>query len=256
MAYCVPLVAVHDTDFENHNYAYPSASASYSYSYPVAEDDDFCDIIADLAQAEYDDVFLAEPSAVALPVDESDQDSVPAVSIAVSKVCVATYTTKGFEILPAKAVDADEFFEECLKCENVENHKEVLNDKLACEKKVRRLNAVLRLKEKRHIKKQKQALKSIETNQTAHPTKYHTVSTVGLTTSIKMQDKVPAISARQIAAASRERVKGKFKNNNTRWVSVTEFLRRTHIDANKLTDNCETQDTSGLGQHGGSTFKG
>lgn len=238
LAYCVPVEAEHEeyhADFYNHNYAYPSASASYSYSYPVAEDDDFCDIIADLAQAEYGDVFMTGPSAVALPVEENDQDAVPAVSIPVSNVCLATYATKGFEILPAKAIDAAELSEEeCLKltadfeesedmCAKKSAGEETINEKIAHEKKMRRFSAVLRLKEKRRIKKQKLMQKSSEIVHSSHPIKHPPP--------LKATEKAKgSSSARQLAAAGRERVKGKFKNNNTRWVAVTEFLRRTHID--------------------------
>lgn len=245
LAFCVPVEAEHaeyHTDFYNSNYAYPSASASYSYSYPVAEDDDFCDIIADLAQAEYGDVFMTGLSAVALPVEENGQDAVPAVSIPVSNVCLATYATKGFEILPAKAIDAAELSEEeCLKlaadfeeCEDVFNKKaageeETTREKIAHEKKMRRFSAVLRLKEKRRLKKQKLVQKSLEIVHSSHPIKRLPLA--------KAPEKAKnASSARQLAAAGRERVKGKFKNNNTRWVAVTEFLRRTHIDEAALNE--------------------
>lgn len=229
LAYCVPVAAEHDedyhADYDDNNCAYPSASASYSYSYSVPEDDDFCDIIADLAQAEYGDVFMTGPSAVALPVDENGKDVMPALSVAVSEVCLAAYGTKGFEILPAKAIDIAEFSDEdCLKITAAfEEHDDIVDKKYTCEKKVRRLNAVLRLKEKRRLKKQKQVLKSAEIVHSSHPVKK-------LLSSTKVPDKINTSSARQLAAAGRERVKGKFKNNNTRWIAVTEFLRRTHID--------------------------
>lgn len=244
LAYCVPVEAEHaeyHADFYSPNYAYPSASASYSYPYPVAEDDDFCDIIADLAQ--YGDVFMNGPSAVALPVEESPgigQDAVPAVSIPVSKVCLTTYA-KGFEILPAKAIDAAELSEEeCLKlttdfekCEDIviknPAQEETTHDREVHEKKMRRFSAVLRLKEKRRLKKQKVVQKSAEIVHSSHPIKRPPPA--------KVPEKVKnSSSARQLAAAGRERVKGKFKNNNTRWVAVTEFLRRTHIDEAALNE--------------------
>jgi len=239
VACCVPVEAEHevyhaDYEYDTHKYAYPSASASYSYFYPVAEDDDFCDIIADLAQAEYGDEFATGPSAVALPVAESEESAVPALSVVASEVCSEAYPSKGFEILPVKAIDEEEFMkEQSLKWESeYEEREDCLNKKVTCEKKIRRLNAVQRLKEKRHLKKHKQSLKLAEIAHSSHPAKHHLPSA-----SVKPAEKVASSSARQIAAAGRERVKGKFKNNSTRWIAVTEFLRRTHIDDGSFQDN-------------------
>ncbi len=236
VACCVPVEAEHDVyhadyEYDTHKYAYPSASASYSYVYPVAEDDDFCDLIADLAQAEYGDEFATGPSAVALPIAESEEGAVPAFSVLASEVCPEAYPSKSFEILPVKAIDEEEFMkEQSLKWESeYEEREDCLNKKVTCEKKIRRLNAVQRLKEKRYLKKLKQ---SSEIAHSSHPVK-HLLPPA----SVKPTEKVVTSSARQIAAAGRERVKGKFKNNNTRWIAVTEFLRRTHIDDGTFHDS-------------------
>lgn len=243
VACCVPVEAEHDevysADYDTNKYAYPSASASYSYLYPVAEDDDFCDIIADLAQAEYGDEFATGPSAVALPILESEEGAVPALSVVASEVCSARYSSKGFEVLPVKAIDEDELMKELsLKWESeCEGREDLLNKKVTCDKKIRRLNAVQRLKEKRYLKKHKQSLKLTEIAHSSHPAK-HQLSSVPIK---PVTEKTAASSARQLATAGRERVKGKFKNNNTRWVAVTEFLRRTHINDGTF------DDTSGSG---------
>lgn len=235
VACCVPIEAEHEfyqADFDTQNYSYPSASASYSYFYPVAEDDDFCDIIADLAQAEYGDEFSYGPSAVALPIAESEEDAVPALSVVASEVCSGAYASKGFEILPVKAIDEDEFMkEQSLKWgSEYESREDSLNKKVTCKKKLRRLNAVYRLKEKRYLKKHKQSSKLAEIAHSSHSSKHH------LPSASAKHEKTTASSARQLATAGRERVKGKFKNNSTRWIAVTEFLRRTHIDDGTFDD--------------------
>ena len=113
IVYGVPVHADHyeyPNNDECNNFIYPSASASYSYSYPM-EDEDFCDIITELAQGEECD-FMNGPSAVALPVnlstDSDHQQAIPTVSFAVPEICVSAYDGKELEFIPAKVVDSME----------------------------------------------------------------------------------------------------------------------------------------------------
>lgn len=227
IAYCVPLEGDNEEmhSYDYHDFIYPSASASYSYSYPSLDDEDFCDIITDLAQGEYFD-YMMGPSAVALPVNSSDGEAVAAVTIAVPDICVSSYDGKDFKFVPTKVVDAMAFHddstvlaEKCVEWEinPDEADQEVLKKNNSHEKKIRRMKAVRRLKEKRL----KAALKSAESKLPVVP---------GLTLH-EPKDKHHSSIARQLAAASRERVNGRFKRNKAQWISVTEFNRRTNLNA-------------------------
>ena len=232
VAYCVQAHEVQTVEpFDFSGTIYPSASAEYSYSIQ-AEDEDFCDIIADLAQGEYCDFEFGGPSAVALPVeDDGDHDGIPEVSIAVPEEEFSTSYNikKGIHVISADAVvnawevPSEEEFK--LKFASLDNtEEEILLKKKAQDQKYRRLQAVHRLKEKRKQHKNKSnqiVVKSIETNHRNN----------NFTTNItEFKEKKSKINARQAAAAQRERVKGKFKHNKTRWIAVTEFLRHTHLN--------------------------
>lgn len=237
IAYCVPVEGDHEENqsYAYQDYIYPSASATYSYTYPIIDDQDFCDIITDLAQGEYFDYTMG-PSAVALPVHATDGEAVAALTIAVPDICVSSYDGKDYSMAPAKVVDAMVFHDEstvlaekCVEWEqNVEEaDQDILKKNKTYEKKIRRMKAVRRLKEKRLIKSAKLALKSAEAKLPGLPgIKLHETK--------KERHSSTVFTARQIAAASRERVKGKFKHNKTRWISVTEFNRQTKLGADAL----------------------
>jgi hypothetical protein len=229
VTYCVPAHDVQTVpDCETFDYLspgvlYPSASATY-FSDPT-EDPDFCDIIADLAQDELYD-FSWGLSAVALPVDSAHENAVSAVSIAVPESDVSPYDDKGI-VIAANAVNAFEDEDFKMKYLGWEDGVEDINEdaivmkKKANDQKLRRDHAVQRLKEKRRVKKS-----------------VHVVKSVGSTPQVERSVAVPVVAkkpqpavvtARQAAAAHRERVKGKFKHNNTRWVSVSELMRQTNL---------------------------
>mmetsp|Transcript_78388 Transcript_78388/g.153903 ORF Transcript_78388/g.153903 Transcript_78388/m.153903 type:complete len:264 (-) Transcript_78388:256-1047(-) len=234
VAYCVPahdVQPISDADGEQFDYfssdvIYPSASAEY-YTYPVdLNDPDFCDIITDLAQGELYD-FSWGPSAVALPVEAHTHDRVSAVSIAVPESYVTPFNNEKSIVIPADAVNAledDDFKVDAEYFNTQDYHDDDTLTKIEfSDQKSRRRQAVSRLKEKRNIKKSKAVVVKSAENQ-------------GLVTAScsnikpkKSSADAGVVTARQVATSNRERVKGKFKQNKTRWVAVTEFLRQTHI---------------------------
>jgi hypothetical protein len=270
VAFCVPLQRVEsideiffDLDLPD-EFIYPAASASYSYSYPL-EDEDFCDIITQLAHDENEE-YLHGPSAVAMPISGNETELChPALSFAVPEVC---YDVNGFECVPVKAVtEYDVDYKSGLDCnKNCEFLPEdiMMQQKTQFEKKMRRLNAVHRLKEKRQRKKYRLALKALQLKDAGKmkvkvkPQKANLfggysealekreacVEDASSPVTVAEQNQMfeaykwpkkderiapPSASARQIAACYRERENGKFKHNKTQWVSVTELQKKASV---------------------------
>lgn len=240
--YCVPAYDVQpipEEDYFDHlplDGIYPSASAEY-FTYPVDLDDpDFCDIITDLAQGELCDCDLSwGPSAVALPVQAHAHDLASSVSIAVPESYVTPFSEKGI-VIPADAVNAldDDDFKTDATYLNSQDFVDDFTFKKngfmnhSLDHKTYHTETASRLKEKRDSKKHKSSVaKSVENH--------------GLPKTSSRRKKVSTdsggvVTARQVAASNRERVKGKFKQNKTQWVAVTEFLRQTHIQEGEADD--------------------
>mmetsp|Transcript_23591 Transcript_23591/g.47617 ORF Transcript_23591/g.47617 Transcript_23591/m.47617 type:complete len:298 (+) Transcript_23591:65-958(+) len=259
ITYGIPL---NDND-DNSSYPYAStACATYTF-----DDEDFCDIIMELAQDNTSDDFVFGPSAVALPVNES-----PATAIAVPEVCVSSFDIKKDEFAPLSqdVKSVDEFAESnppSLKKSvgaTFIQHNSLFLKKgdIRSEQKMKRFRAVERLKNKRLKKAQRMASlkmsggKWITSVADKRGNKNAAArwerpaecapSTLAPSTGAIAPPPPAALnsSARQKATAERKRDKGKFKRCSTKWISVTELLRSSEEEEEEE----EEENVSGSGQ--------